>query len=425
MNNNVILKIVCFILVLTCVNLIVVAQTTSIGDEATTETIDSKNPFEKWFNASYLTGDWKGLRNKLQDKGIDLEVSYYSQGWMKTHGGLNNHTRTNYIGLIDMALTVDTEKLGLWNGGELFILGQSIHGHTLTEKEVGDYQNYSYLEASQRTQLSEFWYKQSYFSDKLIFKIGKQDANIDFCYLEKGFEYINSSFFVPTNIPMPFYPEPKLGVAAFFKPQNNLTIKAGFYDGSTSEQRSVFKTAFDGKEGGFFIVEPDISHSYKGYKGKFALGYWFHNGDVEELTTNPNPRMIKTQYGVYTVFEQMIFKENRKDMEDHQGLTLLGQFSWGPSDRTEASTYYGAGLSYKGLIPHRNEDTAAIGMAMANFSGRLKTSEAKTAETALEIFYKAQLTPWLAIQPDLQYIFRPDGNLKSALVIGVQTIIDF
>ncbi len=41
------------------------------------------------------------------------------------------------------------------------------------------------------------------------------------------------------------------------------------------------------------------------------------------------------------------------------------------------------------------------------------------SETAVEFFYKAQLTGWLAVQPDLQYITNPGGDInKNALVLG-------
>jgi porin len=57
-------------------------------------------------------------------------------------------------------------------------------------------------------------------------------------------------------------------------------------------------------------------------------------------------------------------------------------------------------------------------------------------ETVLELNYLAQVTPWLTVQPDIQYIVNPGGlvpnpNLpnggttEDALVLGARTTIAF
>ena len=59
----------------------------------------------------------------------------------------------------------------------------------------------------------------------------------------------------------------------------------------------------------------------------------------------------------------------------------------------------------------------------------------RSAETVLELSYQAQLAPWLAVQPDFQYVFRPGGGiadpnqptrrLGDAAILGVRTAITF
>ena len=43
-------------------------------------------------------------------------------------------------------------------------------------------------------------------------------------------------------------------------------------------------------------------------------------------------------------------------------------------------------------------------------------------ETTIELTYRAPLTDWLTIQPDLQYVMHPgfDRSLDDALVIGLR-----
>ena len=41
-------------------------------------------------------------------------------------------------------------------------------------------------------------------------------------------------------------------------------------------------------------------------------------------------------------------------------------------------------------------------------------------ETAIELFYKAQLSPWMMLQPDLQFIANPGGDGRDAFVFGLR-----
>jgi porin len=379
---------------------------------------------DNWINGEYATGQWGGLRTKLEEKGINFEVTYYSEPFFKTHGGLNNHSKLKYLGLVDYSLTLDTEKLGLWKGGTLFVLGQNVHGHALSEQQIGDIQTISSIDAPNLTQLAEYWYEHEFIPDRLKVKIGKQDANADFAIFDVCESYINSSFTLNPTIPMPTYPEPTLGAALFARPYKGLILRAGIFDGKENNGQFGFKSAFDNPGGSFIVAEPAIEHFYKNYPGKYIFGFWYHTGNLEEISHIHRRKLFSSHHGFYTGFSQMVFKENKIE-DDTQGLTLHAQFGWAPSNRSEISRQYTAGLAYQGLIPHRNDDIAGIGFALADLSDRFIKIDGRTAETALELFYKFQVTPFLSIQPDLQYIFNPDGNLKNSLAIGVRTILTF
>ena len=52
------------------------------------------------------------------------------------------------------------------------------------------------------------------------------------------------------------------------------------------------------------------------------------------------------------------------------------------------------------------------------FSPLISDQTGQTYENAVELFYKAQLRDWLSVQPDVQYIARPSGIERDALVTG-------
>jgi porin len=378
-----------------------------------------------WYQGPYATGNWHGARTNLEDHGVTLEVTYYAEPFLKTHGGLNNHSAMKYLGLVDYGVTFDTEKMGLWKGGTIFVLGQNVHGHGLTEQQVGDIQTISSIDASDRTQLSEYWIEQEFIKDRFKVKVGKMDANGDFSIFDVTENYINSSFTLNPTIPMPTYPEPAIGGILTVRPYKGFIIQGGVFDGETDTGHFGFRTTFDGDGGAFVIAQPSIEHNYRNLPGKYIAGFWYHSGDLAEITTNPNPRLLRSHYGFYTGFSQMLFRENSSDEENLQGLTLHAQYGWTPAKYHEITNFYGAGLSYTGLIPHRNDDVSGIGVAIADISNKLSNFSGTSVETALELFYRFQITPFLAIQPDLQYIFNPNGIEKDALAIGVRTIISF
>ena len=77
-------------------------------------------------------------------------------------------------------------------------------------------------------------------------------------------------------------------------------------------------------------------------------------------------------------------------------------------------SYIGTGLTVAGLVAGRPDDQAGVGLAYArNGSHYMASQHAVNApvtapESAIELTYLAQLEPWLAIQPDLQYVIHPN-----------------
>ena len=73
------------------------------------------------------------------------------------------------------------------------------------------------------------------------------------------------------------------------------------------------------------------------------------------------------------------------------------------------------GIVYTGLIPNRDQDVCGAGVAWSElFKG------GTNQETIFEVFYKAQITHDLSIQPDLQYIASPSGIHPDSLVVGMR-----
>ena len=86
----------------------------------------------------------------------------------------------------------------------------------------------SNIDASSRTTLYEAWIEQLLFSERIRFKFGKIDANTRISPRCSRGDFLNSSMgFSPTIISFPTYPEPQLGLNAFYRPTPNNNIAVG------------------------------------------------------------------------------------------------------------------------------------------------------------------------------------------------------
>lgn len=93
--------------------------------------------------------------------------------------------------------------------------------------------------------------------------------------------------------------------------------------------------------------------------------------------------------------------------------------------------YTGGGLVYRGPVPGRAGDEAGVAVAAAHNGDpfmrarRAEGSPRGRTETALEITYWAEPTPWLGLQLDIQRVLNPDTDpsLRDATAVGVRVVL--
>ena len=361
-----------------------------------------------------LLGEFLHGRN-----GLGVECIYTGEAYTNMRGGINTNTSIEYRGNLDLMLAADLDEIVGFPGGTAFVYAQNGHGRGLTERHVGDFQFLSNIDAYDFTQLSEYRWEKGVLDGKLRVKLGKQDANVDFAVVDLGLEFINSSFGFPPLIPMPTFPDPALGVVTLLEPSESLALQVGVYEG-TSFCR--FQT-FAGQDLVFSVAQVNFRWDlgpcrYCRLPGDCHVGLWYHNGRFPDVARGC-PSSFTGNHGLYLGLDQWLYQEptGAEDEEDRQGLGAFFQYAWSPEDRNEANQYVGGGLRYRGLLRGRDNDVIGLGAAHVRFTPRLPEL---SSETAFELFYRAQLSPHLALQPDLQYIARPFGQQRDAFVFGLR-----
>ena len=139
-------------------------------------------------------------------------------------------------------------------------------------------------------------------------------------------------------------------------------------------------------------------------------GSWIKTGRYDTFDNSSK----RNNYGLYAGFEQKLIDR----FEDKSGgVNLFGQFGYARGGINEVPYYFGLGAVLKGVCEKRKNDAIGVAFGWNQFDKSLKRLEHKTSEKVIEVFYKIQLTKFLYLQPDFQYIIKPGGNMKDSFAI--------
>jgi porin len=109
-------------------------------------------------------------------------------------------------------------------------------------------------------------------------------------------------------------------------------------------------------------------------------------------------------------------------------LTTFAQLGLGDERVVPIGRYAGGGVTLAAPFPSRALDAAGLAVAAA-FTGshaaraqRAAGVATTAAEATLELTYLAQITPWLAVQGDVQYVIHPGAvrARRNAVVPGLR-----
>ena len=110
-------------------------------------------------NPATLTGDWLGVRKKLEERGITFDVTLTLDGSKNLRGGIDT-AGSAWRNLFEATLTLDTKPLLGIDGGKVFLDFQNAAGPTRHRQLVGDAQKFDNIDADGRTQVAQLWYQQ-------------------------------------------------------------------------------------------------------------------------------------------------------------------------------------------------------------------------------------------------------------------------
>jgi porin len=417
---------------------------------------------------SNLLGDMGGLRTTLGDYGITLALQDTENLLGNVSGGLKQGSTMQ--GVTIATLQIDTQKAFGLAGGTINMSALQIHGQSLSPYYLDDLQTASGTEAEDATRLWELWYDQSFANGAFDIKLGQQSIDQEFMVSKYSALFVNAMAGWPM-LPCadlyaggPAYPLSSLGIRGLVRPASNLTILAGVFDDNPPggafaddpQSADAGGVRFNLNTSALFIAEAQLQvNLFAGPPGTYKLGFWYDTGSFPDQAVdnqglslaNPEsdgiPEMHKGNYSVYGVVDQTLWQPKGST----RSLNVFARLMGAPVDQNLISFSANAGLTLTDPLPGRPNDSAGIDFGLAKVSGRAADLDRADAlysggfvpvrgtETLIELTYQAQVTPWLQIQPDAQFIVNPGGGvmnpdapterLHDEVVVGVRTNINF
>jgi porin len=283
--------------------------------------------------------------------------------------------------------------------------------------------------------VDKWWWRQRFLNDRIEIRVGKLLNVID---LFDTNAYAGNPLGQFTNgwlTANPTVPTTR-GLGAFIKawPTNWLYFQTGAMDPDQVLTKTGFDTAFHGPDHfrGFweFGFTPKWETSRGKLPGNYRFGWWYdpQPKEVFQSDSTATKDYETGDVGLYTNFDQLVWKENANPA-DKQGLGVFGRYGFAHGERNRLEYMWSVGAQYEGLLPDRNHDVLAFGVAQGILSDTYRHDVRSSAdrETVYELYYLIEITPWLYITPDIQVITNPGGDryARDALVGGVRLKVAF
>lgn len=427
-----------------------------------------------------LLGDMWGARSELSKYGMTFSLQEISESLGNVTGGTQKGFE--YDGLTQAVLQFNTERAFGWHGGLFNVSALQIHGKNLSSNNLQSLQTASGIEADRGFRLWELWYDQKFLDeDRLDLKVGQQSVDQEFIVSSNSLMFVNTMFGWPmlpsANMPGggPAYPLSALGIRLSARPIDGMTVLAGVFNGSPTgkstdgdpQQINKHGVSFPLGDGTLTMVELQFSYPALGSMVQadedaplgrtYRIGAWYNSQQFADQRfnqaglplANPNNDQTALQhhgnFSYYAVADQLVWRDAQ---ELNRTLAVFARAMATPlADRNLIDASLNVGLVLHCPFAYRTTDSIGLAFSYAHVSNRASGLDrdtaqynatynpARTSEKLVELTYQYQVTPWLQLQPDIQYVINPGGGLanpndighriKNELVLGLRTNIAF
>lgn len=408
------------------------------------------------FAGATLTGDWGGARQAAWRSGLSLEAAL-KLDVLRNRGGQGEGTRT--MTNLDLRFRADLNKVAGWEGTTAYLHVLDDRGAGINARQSGSLMGVSNIEVPVPTaRVFHAWLQRNFLDDRVSLLAGLYPIDAEFFVMDSASIFLHPAYGPPADLALTRGPS-VFNNAAFGLRLKWLSADRTHYaqgallDGIPNDPARPKRTAirFAKGDGAFAIAEFGWTPAERGhvfevteaarilptpalvahekYEGnsKYALGVWRYGNRVADqfdVDANGDP-LQRRSWGGYVLAERTLMSLGGQAGRD---LTAFARYSISDGHATAIDRMWNLGVRLRGPLAGRPDDMLGIGWTRGRLAPGFRAAQAATgvgtatAEDALEITWRAAITKWLALQPNLQAIRHPGGASASsrARVVGIR-----
>ena len=357
-----------------------------------------------------------------------LKLQYTGETWDNAAGGLK--TGLAYIHNVDGQLYVNTDKAFGWTGGSFLVEAFYNNSRSLDTQYVGSSQDPSVIDTSgvSMIRLYQAYYKQNWGDTNLL--VGIYDLETEFGSTKPMELFFNGAYAWTFTLDQSgltgptTYPNTAPAIRLRHDINDDWSVQAAVLDGvSDSVKKPGDNTVIFNKRYGLMAIgEVDYQPAPR---TKIMAGYWGYTGQFDALDRYDADGSQRETYGSsggYIGAATRLYTEHGR-----RGLDGFANFGFADERTHQITRSVNAGLNYTGLFDARPIDQLGFAMGMAldgapyRHSVLAQGDGVEHSELNFELTYRAKLTSWLTVQPDVQYFVHPnmDPALKNDVLFGL------
>ena len=361
-----------------------------------------------------------------------LQLSGYAAGDIIGAVSGGGAQRARLLDKEHIQLESDLGALAGWSGARLHLSAENTAGQN-PNADIGSIQGVDNIEVDRhRLRLYEAWVEMDLAGGKASVLAGLFDLNREFYATEAAGLLLGPAFGIGTELAVTgsagpsIYPSTAPAVRLALKPSATTYARVAVLNaraGGLGDPGGV-DTRFD--EGALAVAEAGWDGDWR-----IGMGAWTYSRRQDDLfDTDPaGLPLARSGHGVYALADGPIAGE-----PDRPGYTrAFVRMGLSDGRTSPVSSGWEAGLHVGPVLAGRPDSAFSLGLAQAWFSPAWRAAEAAAGqptdkvETQLELTYSDRLTPWLSVQPDVQYLHNPGGvrGAGDAVVLGLRLIAAF
>ena len=396
----------------------------------------------------YLTGDWDGLRQEWANKGTSFRFEWFQAAQGVVDGGVNE--RRAYGTNLDLYADLDLGRMGILPGAAIAFRAQSRFGDTVNTDTglllpVNSYGAFPLTNPPDKNvdiAVTELNYTQ-FLSEQFGFLVGKittmRGAN-EFAGGEGRSQFMNFQFLYPA-VYAQLTPYSTLAVGGFWLPSSDVLVTSILMNTADASTTTGFDDIGDGVT---WWNSVDVQWDLGGRPGGSTLGFLYaFDGDfagiggvnfnpgagglvVDRKTTAWALRWDGWQY-LHAEPQAGARVDPRDGRQDLQGVGAFASVGLSDGDTNPVNWAASVGLSARGLIPDRDDDTMGVGYFYNRLQAprRILSNPISRDAQGIEAYYSVAVLRSTELTFDVQWTNAAFSRVENSLALGARLNISF